>query len=302
MKRKSLICKGTLKTDLDVTQILDEKPHCHGGDQSLVDACKTRQAMLSRSQNCRDTPAQIYSSCVLQAPQSAQKVLPKESNCKQAIGYHRRKRYPKTPASLKDLVIEDEWKTTGSLEPQPFLIYDNGPDTPSRILVFGSEDVIVDFELPVINAVKFVLGVDPSGCFYHKRQCTWRRLQSEGLVSHYRPNEDFRLFCGMVDGLAFLPPLDVSKGLQFLKEICPPEGEELLSYVDVTYVNGPFKQTKTGDMTFRMRRVPPPFPPSVWTVHSATLLDCARRNNLCKGWNTRFQHLVGHHHPTIWKR
>ena len=97
------------------------------------------------------------------------------------------------------------------------------------------------------------------------------------------------------------PPTDVFKGLQFLKEICPSEGEELLVYVDVTYVNGPFKKTKTGDMAFRIKRVPPPFPPSVWTVHSATLLDCNRRNNLCEGWNTCFQHLVVHHHPTIWK-
>ena len=43
---------------------------------------------------------------------------------------------------MKDLVIEDEWKTTGSLEPRPFLIYDSGPDTPSRILVFGSEECL----------------------------------------------------------------------------------------------------------------------------------------------------------------
>ena len=24
-------------------------------------------------------------------------------------------------------------------------------------------------------------------------------------------------------------------------------------------------------------------------------------NNLCEGWNTRFQSLVGYHHPSIWK-
>ena len=78
-----------------------------------------------------------------------------------------------------------------------------------------------------------------------------------------------------------------------------PEGEELLGYVDVTCVNGPFRGKH--DMAFRMRRVPPPFPPSVWIVHSTTLVDCSRTNYLCEGWNTSIQHLVGYHHPTVWK-
>jgi len=26
-----------------------------------------------------------------------------------------------------------------------------------------------------------------------------------------------------------------------------------------------------------------------------------RTNNVCESWNNRFEHLIGHSHPTIWK-
>ena len=104
----------------------------------------------------------------------------------------------------------------------------------------------------------------------------------------------------MIDGLAFLPVTKVPDGYSHLQNICPPEGQELLDYVGTTYVNGSFKPALIGDVTMRVRRVPVPFPPQVWNVHEATLTGNARTNNLCEGWNTRFQSLVGHHHPSIW--
>ena len=41
------------------------------------------------------------------------------------------------------------------------------------------ERVLVDIEAPVINAVKNILEVEVSGCFYHKRQCTWRKFNGD---------------------------------------------------------------------------------------------------------------------------
>ena len=57
--------------------------------------------------------------------------------------------------------------------------------------------VVTDFERAVINAVStvFVPHVRSQGCFYHLTQSTWRKVQ--------------KLFCGMLDGLAFLPVGDV---------------------------------------------------------------------------------------------
>jgi len=74
--------------------------------------------------------------------------------------------------------------------------------------------VVTDFESAAMNAVKQVFGsqVETNGCFFHLTQATWRRIQSEGLTKLYKTNEDFRLFCGMLDGLAFLPVQEVKQG------------------------------------------------------------------------------------------
>jgi hypothetical protein len=36
-----------------------------------------------------------------------------------------------------------------------------------------------------------------------KKQASWRTIQQLGLVPLYKNDDDFRLFCGMMDGLAF---------------------------------------------------------------------------------------------------
>ena len=43
-----------------------------------------------------------------------------------------------------------------------------------------------------------------------------------------------KLFCGMLDGLAFLPLSDVPAGMDYLKEHTP-DGLEPLDYFDSTY-------------------------------------------------------------------
>jgi len=83
--------------------------------------------------------------------------------------------------------------------------------------------VIMDFEQAAINAVTNTIGphVHIQGCFYHLTQSTWRKIQSMWLVTLYSASEDVRHFCGMLDGLAFLPVDCVVNGLQFLKQNIP---------------------------------------------------------------------------------
>ena len=87
----------------------------------------------------------------------------------------------------------------------------------------------------------------------------------------------------------------------YLHSICPLAGEELLAYVDTTYIQGSYRPAQTGDLVFKMRRTPPAFPPSLWNVHGPTLNNNPRTNNLCERWNSKFFHLIGHHHPSIWR-
>ena len=47
------------------------------------------------------------------------------------------------------------------------------------------------------------------------------------------------MFCGMVDGLAFLPIYSINPEMGYLIEIVPFELTELLDYFDETYVSGP---------------------------------------------------------------
>lgn len=154
--------------------------------------------------------------------------------------------------------------------------------------------VITDFETAAMNAVRTVFGEDVTthGCFFHLTQATWRKIQELGHAGTYRTDTEFREFCGMLDGLAFLPEHDVNEGMIFLRSIMPAAAADLVSYFDETYVSGSVRGS---------RRLVPRFPPSVWNVHAATLTGGDRTNNYSEGWNNHLLHTIGHKHPSIWR-
>ena len=128
-------------------------------------------------------------------------------------------------------------------------------------------------------------------------------VQQLGLVDQYHTDEEFKLFCGMLDGLAFLPLTDVTEGMTFLKG-CTPEGTEaLVEYFDSTYVTGSFRriQRLNGVERLHIRRRPPTFPQELWNVHDLTLQNDDRTNNFCEAWNHGFSKIVGHSHPSVWR-
>lgn len=112
---------------------------------------------------------------------------------------------------------------------------------------------------------------------------TWTREK-------YKENEEIKLYCGMIDALAFLPPKDVKESVEFLWGTSPFELYEILYYFDTTYVSGVMGADPK----------PPLYPPEVWNVHHATLSNKHRTNNVCESWNNKFNTLVGNQHPTIW--
>ena len=169
--------------------------------------------------------------------------------------------------------------------------------------------IVTDFEQDCITAVSTTLGqhVHIQGCFYHLTQSTWRKIQELGLITRYRSEEDVKLFCGMIDGLAFLPTSDVSAGFDYLREHTPEGLEPLIDYFSSTYVSGTYRRIRqpVGQdgviPPMRMRRIPPLFPPELWNVHMTTMLGGSRTNNICESWNNGFRSLVGHSHPTLWR-
>ncbi|KAK2148190.1 hypothetical protein LSH36_510g00009 [Paralvinella palmiformis] len=64
---------------------------------------------------------------------------------------------------------------------------------------------------------------------------------TESWVS-YSQEEDVKLFCGMLDGLTFLPEEDVAEGMIYLWENIPDGFEPLLQYFDSTCFSGSYRQ------------------------------------------------------------
>ena len=95
----------------------------------------------------------------------------------------------------------------------------------------------------MISAIQSTLGNDIQvrGCFYHLTQATWRKIQELGLVRKYRDDEHFKLFCGQLDALAFLPIEDIPEGITYIRTITPIDAEGLVDYFDQTYVTGTFR-------------------------------------------------------------
>ena len=164
--------------------------------------------------------------------------------------------------------------------------------------------VLCDFELAVIRALRATLPPVAAirGCFYHLTQATWRQIQELGLSVRYQHDDDLKLFCGKLDGLAFLPIADVPAGLNHLLQNTPDDAEGLVDYFSKTYVTGTFRhvQPAHGQVGVNLQLVPPRFLPELWNVHEATLNGAPRTNNQCEGWNNRFFHLLDYKHPSIW--
>ena len=95
------------------------------------------------------------------------------------------------------------------------------------------------------------------------------KIQNVGLAQRYREDEDFKLFCGMTDGLAYLPENDVPDGVVYLHDNIPNGLEPILHYFDGIYVSSTYHQiqlSQRSDGTIPplcMRRKPPMYPPSM---------------------------------------
>ena len=114
----------------------------------------------------------------------------------------------------------------------------------------------------------------------------------------------------MLDGLAFLPLVDVADGMVHLRHSMPSgdgldELITLVDYFDSTYVTGSVRRIQhpldNNELPrIRLRRIPPLFAPELWNVHEVTLAGTDRTNNQCESWNNGFSSLVGHSHPPLW--
>ena len=125
------------------------------------------------------------------------------------------------------------------------------------------EVIVTDFEVAAMQAVRamFDVGLTTQGCFLHLTQSTWRKLQELGLAVTYKTDDAFRHFCGMLNGLAFLPVHDVKDGMSHLKTVMPASAADVVKYFDETYTVRDRKRaqhtvraaTSTGQISSRLQ-------------------------------------------------
>ena len=79
----------------------------------------------------------------------------------------------------------------------------------------------------------------------------------------YNTDENFSMLMRHLPALAFLSPLEIPAAFNELREVMPPEANEVVNYFDEIYVNGRIR-SQVNDV---IRRSPPRFPPEIWSVY-----------------------------------
>ncbi|KAG7164047.1 putative Inosine-5'-monophosphate dehydrogenase 1b-like 16, partial [Homarus americanus] len=306
-RRKALSCKGCAHTDLELKQLLSVTEHSHDTDPNKVKAAKVKNTIKACVLINRGRPPNIVADAICEQLLEVRCAIGRLDSVKLNV----RRAMPRDPTSLRELEhISDDWTTAGAPENHEFLIYDNGPESRDRVIVFATDQglkhlsrsttwfidgtfaaaprlfqqlyviraplgpsavtcvyaflsaksqtiyeeflqaicdkgdnlgfnpdpstVMTGFERAMINAKTTILGphVSTRGCFYHLTLSTWRKVQSLGLTAAYRNNDRVKHFCGMLDGLAFLPIDEVTNGMYYLLENIPDVNglEDLVDY------------------------------------------------------------------------
>lgn len=153
----------------------------------------------------------------------------------------------------------------------------------------------MDFEKANINAIKEIFPeARISACLFHFCQSIFRNVAEKGLKNQFvELNSQIRSTIQMLFGLPFVPISDVIDVFEIIVDLAPEATDELLKYVDNTYVRGKKNQG-------RRKAEAPRYPPEMWNVHEAVLNEEKRTNNQVEGWHNKFRHLVGSCHPSIW--
>ena len=157
--------------------------------------------------------------------------------------------------------------------------------------------IITDFEKAAINAALAEFpGAINKGCFFHLCQNIWRKIQNSGLATLYGDDENFCLLMRHIGALAFLPSSEIIDAFESVKSILPDNAAEVVSWFDENYVNGRVRRTYRNG---REARVPPLFPPEMWSVFQNNNIGFPRTQNKVEGWHRRWQLLVGRNHPGV---
>lgn len=139
----------------------------------------------------------------------------------------------------------------------------------------------IDFEVAVISAIQRVLphtGI--SGCSFHFSQSIWRKIQTIGLTSEYKENQEVAKTCRRCAALVHIPPQNIDDAWLIIMEDAPEDNVKLTEFLDY------FVEQWLENLTITR---------SMWNVYEQR----HRTNNAVEGWNSKLNALVGRKAPNI---
>lgn len=172
----------------------------------------------------------------------------------------------------------------------------------SRASQFGTnlqpDVVITDFEKASINAVKQVFPeTKHKCCYFHLAQNIWKHIQSTGLSKQYSESTSFAHKMRHLAALAFLKPDEIPEAFEILKEkVLPKDARKVIDWFSKYYVNGTYKKRTTqnlGSLKTNLHKVPPLFPPDIWSVNSSIGTTVPITQNEVESWHHRWNTLLG---------
>lgn len=194
-------CKARLHTDINDVVASRTGLHTHGSNAARVEVARVKTAMRKRAVETMEPPSLILNNVIQGLDQATMGQMPNKDATRKIIGRARIKnaKAPPMPTSLADLITPEEYQTYKTPEgnSELFLLGDNGPDAPNRILVFGRasfaawsdqmKDVYMDgtFNLapPLFEQVYAILSKRANFVFPiiyallpNKQQCTYEAL------------------------------------------------------------------------------------------------------------------------------
>jgi hypothetical protein len=93
---------------------------------------------LARSVGAK--PSQIIARTLQGAANNVRVNFGRIESAKRDLRHQRQRLRPAEPTSSAELVLSEEWKTTGGDQPQRFLLHDNGVGAANRMLIFATDE------------------------------------------------------------------------------------------------------------------------------------------------------------------
>ena len=118
-----------------------ETVHNHNADPAAVEAAKMSARMQDAVRSAPGArPTAVLASELLSASTAARAAMGTKETVRRRLRRQKRGVQPAEPSTLADIDLPDDFMMTGESTPEPFLIYDSGPQESKRMLVFASKE------------------------------------------------------------------------------------------------------------------------------------------------------------------